>query len=148
MALVNINEGLKEEYSMNKTFSAEYDFSCVRQIARADRFARMLTRAITRVKRKGLVICSFWHKMWAVRVILQCGNLFIFCDHFFCASVLRKALCSRLLFSSLIIRATHHSLTNVVNTFIHWFNFGLVTLLLHNCNTKTVFTVVKKLLKE
>ena len=39
MALVNINEGLKEEYSMNKTFSAEYDFSCVRQIARADRFA-------------------------------------------------------------------------------------------------------------
>ena len=38
MALVNINEGLKEEYSMNKSFSAEYDFSCVRQIACADRF--------------------------------------------------------------------------------------------------------------
>ena len=56
MALVNINEGLKEEYSMNKIFSAEYDFSCVRQIARADRFARVLTRAraIGRVKRKGL----------------------------------------------------------------------------------------------
>ena len=56
MALVNINEGLKEEYSMNKTFSAEYDFSCVRQTARADRFARVLTcaRAIARVKRKGL----------------------------------------------------------------------------------------------
>ena len=56
MALVNINEGLKEEYSMNKIFSAEYDFSCVRQIARADRFARVLTRAhaIARVKRKGL----------------------------------------------------------------------------------------------
>ena len=56
MALVNINEGLKEEYSMNKTFSTEYDFSCVRQIARADRFARVLTRAraIARVKRKGL----------------------------------------------------------------------------------------------
>ena len=56
MALVNINEGLKEEYSMNKTFSAEYDFSCVRQTACADRFARVLTcaRAIARVKRKGL----------------------------------------------------------------------------------------------
>ena len=56
MALVNINEGLKEEYSMNKIFSAEYDFSCVRQIAHADRFARVLTRvrAIARVKRKGL----------------------------------------------------------------------------------------------
>ena len=40
MALVNINEGLKEEYSMNKTFSAEYDFLCVRQIPRADKFAR------------------------------------------------------------------------------------------------------------
>ena len=40
MALVNINEGLKEEYSMNKTFSAEYEFLCVRQlIARADWFA-------------------------------------------------------------------------------------------------------------
>ena len=50
MALVNKNEGLKEEYPMDKTFSAEYDFSCVRQIARADRFAR----AIARVKRKGL----------------------------------------------------------------------------------------------
>ena len=49
MALVNINEGLKEEYSMNKTFSAEYDFSCVRQIARADRFARVLTRARAKV---------------------------------------------------------------------------------------------------
>ena len=36
MALVNINEGLKEEYSMNKTFSAEY--------------------AIARVKRKGLMM--------------------------------------------------------------------------------------------
>ena len=45
MAVVNINEGLKEEYSINKIFSAEYDFSCVRQIARADRFARVLTRA-------------------------------------------------------------------------------------------------------
>ena len=57
MALVNINEELKEEYSMNKTFSAEYDFSCVRQIACADRFARVLTcaRAIARVKRKGLI---------------------------------------------------------------------------------------------
>ena len=54
MALVNINEGLKEEYSMNKTFSAEYDFSCVRQIARADKFAR--ARAIARVKRKGLTM--------------------------------------------------------------------------------------------
>ena len=56
MALVKINEGLKEEYSMNKTFSAEYDFSCVRQTARADRFARVLTcaRAIACVKRKGL----------------------------------------------------------------------------------------------
>ena len=54
MALVNINEGLKEEYSMNKIFSAEYDFSCVRQIARADRFACVLTRALARVKRKGL----------------------------------------------------------------------------------------------
>ena len=41
MALVNINEGLKEEYSMNKTFSAEYDFSCVRQIACAERFTRV-----------------------------------------------------------------------------------------------------------
>ena len=40
MALVNINEGFKEEYPMNKTFSAKYDFSCVRQIARADRFAK------------------------------------------------------------------------------------------------------------
>ena len=42
---------------MNKTFSAEYDFSCVRQIARADRFARVLTHAcaIARVKRNGLV---------------------------------------------------------------------------------------------
>ena len=58
MALVNINEGLKEEYSMNKIFSAEYDFSCVRQIARADRFARVLTRAraIARVKREGLYV--------------------------------------------------------------------------------------------
>ena len=54
MALVNINEGLKEEYSMNKIFSAEYDFSCVRQIARADRFVRVLTHAIAHVKRKGL----------------------------------------------------------------------------------------------
>ena len=45
MALVNINEELKEEYSMNKTFSAEYDFSCVRQIARADRFARVRVRS-------------------------------------------------------------------------------------------------------
>ena len=55
MALVNINKGL-EEYSMNKTFSAEYDFSCVRQTARADRFAHVLTcaRAIAHVKRKGL----------------------------------------------------------------------------------------------
>ena len=53
MALVNINEGLKEEYSMNNIFSAEYDFSCVRQIACADRFA--CARAITRVKRKGLM---------------------------------------------------------------------------------------------
>ena len=43
MVLININEGLKEEYSMNKIFSAEYDFSCVRQIARADRFACVLT---------------------------------------------------------------------------------------------------------
>ena len=60
MALVNINEGLKEEYSMNKTFSAEYDFSCVRQIARTDRFARVLTRAraIAHVKRKGLMTPS------------------------------------------------------------------------------------------
>ena len=42
---------------MNKTFSAECDFSCVRQIARADRFACVLTRAhaIAHVKRKGLV---------------------------------------------------------------------------------------------
>ena len=57
MALVNINEGLKEEYSMNKIFSAEYDFSCVRQIAHADRFAHVLTcvRAIAHVKRKGLI---------------------------------------------------------------------------------------------
>ena len=56
MALVNINEGLKEEYSMNKIFLAEYHFSCVRQTARADRFARVLTcaRATARVKRKGL----------------------------------------------------------------------------------------------
>ena len=54
MALVNINKGLKEEYSMNKTFSAEYDFSCMRQIARADRFACVLARTITHVKRKGL----------------------------------------------------------------------------------------------
>ena len=55
MALVNINKGLKEEYSMNKTFSAEYDFSCMQQIACADRFACvLLTRAIARVKRKGL----------------------------------------------------------------------------------------------
>ena len=38
------DEGLKEEYSMNKIFSAEYDFSCVRQIARTDRFARVLMR--------------------------------------------------------------------------------------------------------
>ena len=54
MALVNINEGLKEEYSMNKTFSAEYDFSCVRQIALADRFTCVLTCAcvIARVKTK------------------------------------------------------------------------------------------------
>ena len=43
MALVNINKGLKEEYSMNKTFSAEYDFSCVQQIACEDRFACVLT---------------------------------------------------------------------------------------------------------
>ena len=50
---------LKEEYSMNKTFSAEYDFLCVRQlqIACTDRFARVLmhVRAIARVKQKGLV---------------------------------------------------------------------------------------------
>ena len=52
MALVNINEGLKEEYSINKTFSAEYDFSYVRQIASADKFAR----AIARVKQKGLMM--------------------------------------------------------------------------------------------
>ena len=59
MALVNINEGLKEKYSRDKTFSAEYHFSCVRQIAHTDRFARVLTRAcaITRVKRKGL--CNY-----------------------------------------------------------------------------------------
>ena len=38
MALVNKNKGLKEEYPM-ETFSAEYDFPCVRQIAHADRFA-------------------------------------------------------------------------------------------------------------
>ena len=54
MALVNKNEGLKEEYPMEQDLSAEYDFSCVRQIARADRFPRVLTRAIARVKRKGL----------------------------------------------------------------------------------------------
>ena len=39
---------------MEQDFSAEYDFSCVLQIARADRFAHVLTRATTRVKRKGL----------------------------------------------------------------------------------------------
>ena len=55
MALVNINEGLKEEYSMNKTFSAEYDFSFVRQIACADRFAC----AIAHVKRKRLMSNDF-----------------------------------------------------------------------------------------
>ena len=63
MALVNINEGLKEEYSMNKTFLAEYDFSCVQQTARADRFARVLmcVRAIAHVKRKGLLL--LWYKI-------------------------------------------------------------------------------------
>ena len=61
MALVNINEGLKEEYSMNKIFSAEYDFSCVRQIACADRFAHVLTCAIAHVKRKGV---TFMHSMY------------------------------------------------------------------------------------
>ena len=50
MALVNINKGLKEEYSMNKIFSAEYDFSCVRQIARADRFARVLTKGLSVIR--------------------------------------------------------------------------------------------------
>ena len=56
MVFININKGLKEEYSMNKTFSAEYDFSCVRQIACADRFACVLmrVRAIARIKQKGL----------------------------------------------------------------------------------------------
>ena len=61
MALVNINDVLKEEYSMehwNKTFSAEYDFSHVRQIAHADRFVCVLTYAIARVKRKGLQIAK------------------------------------------------------------------------------------------
>ena len=48
----------------------------------------------------------------------------------------------------LTVKATHHSLTNVVNALIHWFNFSLVTLLLHNRNTNTIFTVVKKWLKE
>ena len=76
---------------------------------------------------------------------------------FFYTTLPRKALCSRLLFSSLIVKTlfsscycqsamflmTRHSLTNVVNTLIHRFNFGLVTLLLHNRNTKAVFTVVK-----
>ena len=79
MALVNINEGLKEEYSMNKTFSAEYDFSCVRQIARADRFVCVLThaRAIAHVKRKGLMmvnlsitlinfLCFFLPNIWLI----------------------------------------------------------------------------------
>ena len=67
MALVNINEGLKEEYSMNKTFSAQYDFSCVRQTARADRFARVLTcaRAIARVKRKGLNYVYKLYTKWS-----------------------------------------------------------------------------------
>ena len=50
MVLVNKNEGLKEEYPMDKTFSAEYDFSCVRQIACADRFARVLMRAMSNKK--------------------------------------------------------------------------------------------------
>ena len=51
------DEGLKEEYSMNKIFLAEYHFSCVRLTARTDRFARVLTcaRATARVKRKGLL---------------------------------------------------------------------------------------------
>ena len=44
MAFLNINKELKEEYSMNKTFSAEYYFSCVRQIACADRFACVCDR--------------------------------------------------------------------------------------------------------
>ena len=66
----------------------------------------------------------------AVRVIC-----WFFYDDFFCATPLRKALCLRLLFSSLIVKATHHSLTNIVNALIHWFNFGLVTLLLHNRNS-------------
>ena len=57
MALVKINEGLKEEYSMNKTFSAEYDFSCMRQIAHTDRFARVLTRACT-IAQLGELIAS------------------------------------------------------------------------------------------
>ena len=63
MALVNINEGLKEEYSMEYLdrrifFSAEYNFSCVQQIAHTDRFARVLTcaRTIACVKRKDLII--------------------------------------------------------------------------------------------
>ena len=47
----------KKNILRNKTFSAEYDFSCVQQIARTDRFAR----AIARVKRKGLELlyCIF-----------------------------------------------------------------------------------------
>ena len=50
MVLVNINKGLKEEYSMNKTFSGEYDFLSVRQIASIDRFVRVLMCAIAHVK--------------------------------------------------------------------------------------------------
>ena len=42
MKINRINEGLKEEYSMEQDlFSLDYDFSHVRQIARADRFAHV-----------------------------------------------------------------------------------------------------------
>ena len=34
----------KKNIQWNRTFSAEYDFSCMRQIAREDRFARAIAR--------------------------------------------------------------------------------------------------------
>ena len=55
------------------------------------------------------VICWFWHKTWAVQVIWQTAAVWVICwffyNHFFCTTLLRKALCSRLLFLSLIVKA-------------------------------------------
>ena len=54
--------------------SAEYDFSRVRQIARADRFARVLTRAIARVKRK-FEACKVFFLISALDTIMSNNEL-------------------------------------------------------------------------